>query len=655
MLWKSENPWRCWERTTMPAALNGPEHLLIRVALRDQRNGIYQSEFRWPALDRLGPNDYQGRYAHVTLRFGGARWSFEMASDHDATIILVRPLDPRAAEGIQIRLETMYQSPESGQVVTREEEVIARGRAAAWRVFSPSPTSYRDGATITGPLARPFFAVIERDADEGRRLEERTTGERVPAAPDASLTETEMLLAARVAAARAEYLGRFGAVPRELWWAYSGVVYGIGWNMIWAEDLQQPVQVCSRDWCVLGNYGRWVLFNWDQWVLAEAAADWDVELAHQIVRPQFERQTPEGLIPGVASPLGISADRGMPPMATFALLKAYYRSGDRRFVEDYYDRLRRYHAWWRRNRDGNSDGLLEWGSNPVEPAHPQWQAHTHWAARYETGMDNNPMWDDVPFNPDTNTLEQSDVGLNALIALDALCLSKMAGILGRERDEEKYAGEAAAHTGLVEQRLWNAEDGLWLSRNWDGTWNHTANPCCFYPLFLPNIASNHVRRAVDEHLRNPNRFGGEYVMPVTPRDHPAYADQYYVRGRIWPEQTLLVHSALRERGEEEAAAELARGALRTMKREWLESGHLHENYHAETAEGDDTPESDPLYSFGVMMPLIGWLQLRDVTLDGAEITADLSTLDGLLDTEGSWRTRVEPLEGLPPLDDPAIW
>jgi hypothetical protein len=650
MHWKSENPWRAWERTTMPAVLNGPENLIVRVALRDVRTNVYQSEFRWPALDRLGPNDYQGRYANVTLTFGEVRWSFEMARAAGRVIILVRPLDPAAATDVQIRLETFYQALDGGQVVTREEEVIARRHGQAWRVHSPSPASHRDGTTLTGPLARPFFAVVERAEDEGRRLEARTVAERISAGPDAPLTDEERMLAAEVASARREYLGRFNNVPAELWWAYAAVVYGTGWNMIWAAELHQPVQVCSRDWCVHGNYGEWVLFNWDQWIIAAAAADWDTELAHQILRPQFEQQTPEGLIPGVASPLGISADRGMPPMATYAVLKCFLRSGDRSFIADYYDRLCRYHAWWKSNRDGNGDGLFEWGSNPVEPAHPQWQTHTHWAARYETGMDNNPMWDGVPFNPDTNTLEQSDIGLTALLALDAPCLARMAEVLGRAQDAELYRAEAEEMGQRLERNLWNDDVGLWLSRSWDGAWNTTANPCCFYPFFLPTAETDHVRRAVDEHLRNPNRFGGEYVLPVTPRDHPAYPDQYYVRGRIWPEQGLLVHSGLREAGEEEAAAELARGSLRTMKAEWLEKGHLHENYHAETADGDDTPESDPLYSFGVMMPLIAWYHLHDLKIDGAVVQGNLTDLDGLLDTTGAWRRQVDPIGRLPSLE-----
>ena len=646
MSWQSNHPWRCWERTTLAGVLNGPDDLLVRVALFDRRTRVHQSEFRWPALDRLGPNDFGGGYAQVTLRFGDTCWSFEAAGDAERCRILVRPLDGASREDVLIHLETVYLRPNGGQIVTREDEIIARRPDSAWRIWSPSPAARRRGSSIVAPLNRPFLAIVEPAADAGRRLELRDENERRPSDIPGPLTTQERTFIAEVAGARRTYLDRFSYVPPEFWWAYAAVVYGIGWNMIWAADRREPIQVCSRDWCVHGNYGDWVLFNWDTFLLIPAAAEYDVELAHHIARPQMAVQTADGLIPGVASPLGVSADRAMPPVASYGMWKAYQRSGDRSFVEKYYEPLRRYHDWWRTNRVGRADGLLQWGSNPTPAAHPQWQSHSVWASRYETGMDNHPMWDDVRFNPQTNTQEQDDVGLNALHALDALCLARMAELLGRADEAAEYQQHGAAVTRLIERHLWNDPVGLWLSRDWNGDWNHRASPTCFYPLLLPGVAPERVDRAVQGHLLDPNRFGGRYLLPVSPRDDPAFAEQYYVRGRIWPAQALLVHAALREANRESAAAELARGCLETMRAEWLDEGHLHENYHADTADGDDTAESDPLYSFGLMLAMTAWYHLRDRRLDGTEVQAELTDLAGHLDDAGQLRSRVDLAEAV---------
>jgi hypothetical protein len=141
----------------MPAVLNGPENLLVRVALFDCESGVYQSEFRWPALERLGPNDYGGAYAQVTLRFGRVRWSFEMGRDGERVILLVRALDD--APGVQVRLETLYldeQQDAAARVVTQEREVVAR------RGGAPNRHDYRRAAE--SPLLRGDRALGPRRA-----------------------------------------------------------------------------------------------------------------------------------------------------------------------------------------------------------------------------------------------------------------------------------------------------------------------------------------------------------------------------------------------------------------------------------------------------------------------------------------------------------
>lgn len=639
-MWRAENPWRCWERTTLPSVLNGPDQLLVRVSLSDSARHAYQSEFRWPALDRLGPNDLGGSYAQITLKFLDLRWSFEMANDGPRTLVAVRCLNPQAATHARAHVETLSLDGR-GHIVSREGEVVVSREDHAWRVAALSPSTGRWGLTLHGPLTRPFVFVIEPITDAGR-LETRDEHLRHPAGPDAPLTPAEEAALATLAAARRKYLDRFSFIPRELWWMYAAVPYGMGWNVIWAADRGEPVWVCSRDWCVHGNYGAWVMFNWDQFLMAAMAAEFDPELGHVVAGPQVAVQTPEGLIPGIASEIGISGDRGMPPVASFGLLKAYRLSGDRSFVERYYEPLCRYHHWWRTHRDGNGDGLLELGSDPVPPPHPQWQAHNAWAARYEAGMDNHPMYDNLRFNPQTHTHEQADIGLNALHANDALCLSHMAQILGRPREAAEYRAYSERQTRLIEEHLWNDEVGLWLSRDWNGTWNLRASPSCFFPLFLPGIDRGRAERAIRDHLLNPRRFGGRFVIPVCPRDDPAYPEQYYVRGRIWPGHMFLVHCALREAGYEDAARAVARGSVETFKHEWLENGYLRENYNAETSRSDDTPESDFIYSYGMMLPWIAWNHLRDVRLTGEKVTAPASVLADYADRNGALRRRVEP-------------
>ncbi len=56
------------------------------------------------------------------------------------------------------------------------------------------------------------------------------------------------------------------------------------------------------------------------------------------------------------------------------------------------------------------------------------------ASRWETGIDDNPMYDDVKYNPKTYTVDLDDVGLNSLYVLDGECLAQIATILGKDED-----------------------------------------------------------------------------------------------------------------------------------------------------------------------------------------------------------------------------
>ncbi len=75
---------------------------------------------------------------------------------------------------------------------------------------------------------------------------------------------------------------------------------------------------------------------------------------------------------------------------------------------------------------------------------------------YESGLDNSPMYDGVPFNPRTNRLEMADVGLNALYVADCKALAEIAEILGKPRKTHrelhargtKYAASLGIRCGM---------------------------------------------------------------------------------------------------------------------------------------------------------------------------------------------------------------
>jgi hypothetical protein len=187
-------------------------------------------------------------------------------------------------------------------------------------------------------------------------------------------------------------------------------------------------------------------------------------MAEASIRGLLADVTPGGFIPNLGTGWGMTEDRSEPPLASYALLKFYKAHGRRQILEEAFPTLYRWHQWWATARDGNHNGLLEWGSNPVHtpsfvqftqkeiavqisafkrlgiqpPALQVSDMMDNWVtAGYESGLDNSPMWEGVKFNKQTHTLEQDDVGLNSLYALDAWALEGIAQILGRDQEEQK--------------------------------------------------------------------------------------------------------------------------------------------------------------------------------------------------------------------------
>lgn len=59
---------------------------------------------------------------------------------------------------------------------------------------------------------------------------------------------------------------------------------------------------------------------------------------------------------------------------------------------------------------------------------------------------------------------------------------------------------------------------------------------------IPN--QTQAERMVKEHLMNPQEFWGDWIIPATPRNDPAFRNNDYWRGRIWAPLNFLVYMGL---------------------------------------------------------------------------------------------------------------
>jgi hypothetical protein len=248
------------------------------------------------------------------------------------------------------------------------------------------------------------------------------------------------------------------------------------------------------------------------------------------------------------------------------------------------------------------------------------------AAAYESGLDNLPVYDDVPFDPKTHLMQLQDAGLNGLYVADCEALADIAAALGESgaataADAANAAG--ATNAAGIEQelrgraetyrqalnRLWDEERGIYLNRRTDtGELSPRIAPTSFYPLLAKAPTQAQAERMVREHFYNPQEFWGEWIIPATPRNDPAFLDQDYWRGRIWGPMNFLVYLGLRNYDLPQARKDMAEKSVNLLLKEWLEKGHVHENYNGATGEGCDVKNSDAFYHWGGLLGMIGLVE-----------------------------------------------
>ena len=290
------------------------------------------------------------------------------------------------------------------------------------------------------------------------------------------------------------------------------------------------------------------------------------------------------------------------PVVSLAVQVLYERTRDDGILREFFDRLLRANRWLRRHRDRNDDGLLEWG---YEPAGHGIDVPGRWAPGYESGLDDSPMWQDEPVDETRRCFTCSAVDLNSLHAYDCLLLARMAKELKRPDDEVRLRADYEATRRLIERTLWDEARGLYANRRWSGELAAEVSPTSFFPLLAGAVPPPRAARLV-RHLDDETSFGGEWRLPSVARSSPRFSPAGdYWRGRIWPPLNYLVQRGLREY-DSHAAERLHADSKRLFLREWLEHGHVHENYRADTGWGE-APEtyyrSCPFYTWGGLLLL----------------------------------------------------
>ena len=587
--------WHTWNVRSVLSHVHMPDGFAVNVAFKEYREGHYLKETlvgrftneygREPAETAYpGFHAFDESYTEMRLTWCDMEIRVESSVQEDDLVLLITPLRGQVRPAMLVL--------ESGFLWGRPGWVEKQGDALAAHAPSGDRMVYITGTPMQDPNVPVQTAYLSVALDGPVAV---STGQR------RSLEQVQAMISA-AGEAHQQTCARYGQLAE----LYEAMESALGWDTLYDAKGDRVISPVSRLWSI--SSGGYVLFCWDNFFAGFMASLGHRELAYSNLREILNQQTPAGFVPNFSYATGqVSADRSQPPVGSAMLLETYRVLGETWIVEDMYADLLRWNRWFAHHRM-NESGALCWGSEEIPVLYGnRWESegvHATYGAALESGLDNSPMYDDIPFDPHTHRLGLEDVGLTGLYILDCRCLMELAKLIGRDGDIAELQGRMdAARAGL--ETLWDEENGFYYNRRTDtGAFSRRISPTNFYALFSPDVTPERQRRIADGHYYNPQEFYGDWMLPSIARNDPAYPEQNYWRGRVWAPLNFLVYLALVRTELADVRRDLADKSARLFLKEWREHRHVHENYSAITGEGCDSGNSDKFYHWGALLCMI---------------------------------------------------
>ena len=303
----------------------------------------------------------------------------------------------------------------------------------------------------------------------------------------------------------------------------------------------------------------------------------------------------------------------------FRSVQIYKKWGDAWIVELLLDDLVDWSDWFIRDRildDGS--GLIALGSDPT--SYDDTCPGAMQGARYESGLDNSPMYDGEFFDSETHLMQLADVGMNGMAIQECDSLVELAKIVNREADVGDRMLERANDLREKMKVLWDDEEGIFVNRFANGTFYRRMSPTSFYAMMGKVATDEQAERMVSEWLMNSTRFcisetyettnSDEcyWGLPSISADDEAFPPLGYWRGFVWGPMAQLTYWSLKQYDHLEIV-NTARKALCSQMSAmflnmWERHGHVCENFSPHKQEEDCT--GDKFYHWGA---LAGFIQL----------------------------------------------
>lgn len=580
------NGWNTWNTASVLTQVLLPEGFALDLQLKDGESGdilkealIGREDYGSREQVIPGPHAYDGSYTELELKWRNVHIQVQSASLDNGLYLLIKPIRSTPADSLLIIPKMLW--GKEGHVTIDKNLIYGQTPGNTIKINVDGNHSASTSTKLIASLDKP--TAISSGAPK-------------------SLEDIEKVISQAkmdFEKGKSKYLK-----TRD---SYEAMQTVLAWNCVYDSLNNRIITPVSRDWC----NGSWVLFEWDTYFASYMLALDNKDLAYANTIAITGEITRNGFVPNNSQPGIKSEDRSEPPVGSLVVQEIYKRYKEKWFLNEVFDELLSWNRWWANNRD--IGGYLCYGTDPYDYGNLKHrslqQVGKIKAAKWESGLDNSPMYDEAVFDTVSHRMMLADVGLMSLYIADCRSLSEIAGVLGKKEIDQELAERADKYSKKL-ATLWNDEIGIYLNKDLvTGKFSYRLSPTLFYPLLakVPNQAQ--AERMMKEHFYNPGEFWGEFIMPSIARNDQAFADNMYWRGRIWAPMNFLVYLGIRNYKLPDAQQDMVLKSRNLLLKSWLNEKHVYENYNAETGKGDDTGNwSDKFYHWGA---LLGFIDMID--------------------------------------------
>jgi putative isomerase len=585
--------WNNWDTYSLLSYTHMPEGVTINLALKEYKNAfIMRNPLLYKAEQKitLGAHSDDGSYIDLELVWEKMKFRIQTGTNQDNLVILVTPLEGKPIKSPILVVEAGYVWQMSGIVLKNEENIV-------WTSGNSSTSLFGTSTCTTDPNLKLYTAYNAYQLDSETGI---STGKKY------SITEIKSILQRN-----ASILEEKKKSYQEQSEIFNALQSSIAWNVVYDPIKQRVIVPVSRSWNEW--HGGYVLFCWDNYFVSYMLSLYNKDLAYANAIGITNESAETGFVPNFSDAFVKSRDRSQPPVGSFCIREIYRKYHEKWFLELLYNKLLTWNRWWASKRD--IDGLLAWGSNSYQPLNgnywelPESGVGGRQGASFESGMDNAPMYFDIPFDSEKELLKLWDVGLNSLYIMDCFALADIAKELGKTNDLKELTNRGKKYSANL-NKLWNDKAGIYCNRRTDnGEFSTRLSPTCFYPLLTDVPDKKKIDRMMKEHFYNPNEFYGEWMIPSVPRNDTAFKEQNYWQGRVWAPLNFLVYLGLRRHNLVDAKNEIVTKSKALLLKNWTENHYVCENYNTITGIGAEKgTASDPFYHWGALLGFMEFIE-----------------------------------------------